>query len=389
MQRFNHILCVVEPGATPKLAVERAVALAENNQAQLTVVSILEDLPVRSSEDIQGISMSELQAAIMAKQQLELERMVSSMGKNDLIRTKVLTGVAFLALIREVLKQKIDLVIKSAEEKEGFMGKLFGSSDMHLLMEFIWDKYDGVTNYILEVDSNENFTLPRTFGPDLNHQVVNDFVFGTEYFWRVKAQHFLDISDWSEVWKFTTVNTIILESPENGATNVLQCPRYTWEKIDGASRYLLWVDTDESFSNPLQVTADSAFFQCQSSLEKETIYYWKVRGQAGASISDWSEVWSFETEGYDGIEENFDNNVLQMYPNPNNGEFTIQINSLTNDVYEISVVDLVGKELYKLEMNCNVGDNIQKLNLQKLEKGIYLVHLRKGEQTVTKKLFVR
>jgi len=264
-----------------------------------------------------------------------------------------------------------------------------GSSDMHLLLEFIWDKYDGVTNYILEVDSNENFTLPRTFGPDQNHQVVNDFVFGIEYFWRVKAQHFLDISDWSEVWTFTTVNTIILESPENGATNVLQCPRYTWEKIDGTSRYLLWVDTDESFSNPLQAYSDSAFFQCQSSLERETIYYWKVRGQAGASISDWSEVWSFETEGYDGIEENFDNNVLQMYPNPNNGEFTIQINSLTNGIYEISVVDLVGKELYKLEMNCNVGDNIQKLNLQKLEKGIYLVHLRKGEQTVTKKLFVR
>jgi len=264
-----------------------------------------------------------------------------------------------------------------------------GSSDMHLLMEFIWDEYDGVTNYILEVDSNENFTLPRTFGPDQNHQLVNDFVFGTEYFWRVKAQHFLDISDWSEVWSFTTVNTILLESPENGATNVLQCPRYTWEEIEGASRYILWVDTDESFTNPMQVISDSAFFQCQSSLEKKTVYYWKVRGQAGASVSDWSEVWSFETEGYDDIEENFDNNVLQMYPNPNNGEFTIQINSLTKGTYEISVVDLVGKELYNLEMNCNVGDNMHKLNLQSLENGIYLVHLRNGERVITKKLFIR
>ena len=31
MQRFKNILCVVEPGAARKLAVERAVALAENN----------------------------------------------------------------------------------------------------------------------------------------------------------------------------------------------------------------------------------------------------------------------------------------------------------------------------------------------------------------------
>jgi len=132
MKRFKNILFVADAELNGGDAFERAVTLAENNQAQLTVVSILEELPAPGNEEIQGISMSELQAAIMAKQQLELERMVSSMGKNDLIRTKVLTGVAFLALIREVLKQKIDLLIKTAE-KEGVMDRLFGSSDMHLL----------------------------------------------------------------------------------------------------------------------------------------------------------------------------------------------------------------------------------------------------------------
>ena len=105
------------------------------------------------------------------------------------------------------------------------------SEDVDLLVEFTWNEYEGVTNYILEVDSNENFTLPRTFGPDENHQVVKDFVFGKEYFWRVKAQHFADISEWSEIWSFTTTNTIVLTSPENEETNVLQCPRYTWEKV--------------------------------------------------------------------------------------------------------------------------------------------------------------
>ncbi len=132
MKRFKNILFVADAELNGGDAFERAVTLAENNQAQLTVVSILEELPAPGNEEVQGISMSELQAAIMAKQQLELERMVSSMGKNDLIRTKVLTGVAFLALIREVLKQKIDLLIKTAE-KEGVMDRLFGSSDMHLL----------------------------------------------------------------------------------------------------------------------------------------------------------------------------------------------------------------------------------------------------------------
>jgi len=264
-----------------------------------------------------------------------------------------------------------------------------GGSNLDLMLDFDWSEYEGVTNYILEIDSNQNFLLPRTFGPDQNFETVNDFVFGTEYFWRVKAQHFEDISDWSETWTFTTTNTIVLESPANEATNVLQCPRYTWNEVKGASKYHLWVDTDMNFSNPMKVNADSAFYQCQSSLERKTIYYWKVRGQAGASISDWSEVWSFETEGYDGIDENLDKNALQIYPNPSDGEFTVQINSLTNGVYQVSVVDLVGKELYQQEMNCSAGSNVQKLNLHYLESGIYLVHIRKGEGTITKKLFIK
>lgn len=264
-----------------------------------------------------------------------------------------------------------------------------GSAELDLLLEFEWSEYEGVTNYILEIDSNENFVLPRTFGPDQNFETVNDFVFGTEYFWRVKAQHFADLSDWSETWSFTTTNTIILESPEDVATNVLQCPRYVWEAVVGASRYELWVDTDMNFSDPMMVTIDSAFFQCQSSLDRKTMYYWKVRGLAGASISDWSEVWSFETEGYDGIDENLENNALHIYPNPSDGEFTVQINSLTNGVYQVSVVDLVGKELYQQEMNCSSGSNMQKLNLQHLEKGLYLVNIRKGEGTITKKLFIK
>jgi hypothetical protein len=89
------------------------------------------------------------------------------------------------------------------------------------------------------------------------------------------------------------------------------------------------------------------------------------------------------------VDENLDSKLLQIYPNPNNGEFTVQINSLNNGLYELSVVDLVGKELYKEEINCNAGSNIQKLNLQQLEKGIYLVHIRKGEGTITKKLFIK
>lgn len=133
MKRFKNILFVADSELKGGDAFERAVTLAENNQARLTVVSIVEGLPVRISEEIQGISLTELRDAIMDKRQSQLETMVTSIGKKIPISSKVLTGVDFLVLIREVLSKKIDLLIKTAAEEEGIMGRLFGSSDMHLL----------------------------------------------------------------------------------------------------------------------------------------------------------------------------------------------------------------------------------------------------------------
>jgi len=42
MKRLQDILCVVEAGDTSKDALERAVTLAQNNQASLTAVAVAE-----------------------------------------------------------------------------------------------------------------------------------------------------------------------------------------------------------------------------------------------------------------------------------------------------------------------------------------------------------
>jgi len=132
MRRFKNILFVADSELKSSNAFEWAVSLAENNQANLTVVSILEGLPTGHSQKIHGVSMTELQDTIMGKRQLQLESLVASMRKKIQVNTKVLTGTPFLALIREVLRHKRDLVIKTAEEG-GVMDRLFGSMDMHIL----------------------------------------------------------------------------------------------------------------------------------------------------------------------------------------------------------------------------------------------------------------
>ena len=41
MKRFENILCVLVPSEASEATLERAVALAENNQSQLTVVEVI------------------------------------------------------------------------------------------------------------------------------------------------------------------------------------------------------------------------------------------------------------------------------------------------------------------------------------------------------------
>ena len=133
MKRFKNILFVADSELKGGDALERAVTLAEHNQAELTVVSFMDEFPTDVGVEIQGISMIKLRDTLLEKQQLLLETMVTSIGDKQIpIKTKVLTGVAFLAIIQEVLSNKNDLLVKTVEE-EGVLEILFGSSDMHLL----------------------------------------------------------------------------------------------------------------------------------------------------------------------------------------------------------------------------------------------------------------
>lgn len=132
MNRFKNILCVVESGDINKPALERAVTLAENNQSSLTVVEVIERISAGIGMPEGGPISADLQAAMVAAHQQSLEKLIEPYSKRVAIKTGVLTGVPFLEIIREVLVNERDLVIKIPEHQNWF-DRLFGSDDMHLL----------------------------------------------------------------------------------------------------------------------------------------------------------------------------------------------------------------------------------------------------------------
>jgi nucleotide-binding universal stress UspA family protein len=132
MKHFRQILLVLDPLEPCVSLVERAVAFAENSQADLTVASVLPRLVVAAGLPGDGPITTDLQDRLEAEQRQGLAVLADPFRERLAIRIKVLTGTPFLEVVREVLRGAHNLVIRAAENP-GWLDRLLGSDDMHLL----------------------------------------------------------------------------------------------------------------------------------------------------------------------------------------------------------------------------------------------------------------
>ncbi len=132
MQRFNKILCVLEHGEASKLALEKAAALAENNQAELTVVDVIPRISAGIGLPDGGPISQDLQVAMVQEQEKRMESMTEPYRQRLNVREKVLLGTPFLEVIREILRNGHDVVVK-CPESPGWLDRFFSGDDMHLL----------------------------------------------------------------------------------------------------------------------------------------------------------------------------------------------------------------------------------------------------------------
>lgn len=85
-----------------------------------------------------------------------------------------------------------------------------------------------------------------------------------------------------------------------------------------------------------------------------------------------------------GIEE-INSEDWNIYPNPNNGLFTLQFASSVS-INEIRIYSIVGKEVMYQKVN-DIREKIE-LNLLDQSEGIYFIHVNTGERKFTKKVIV-
>ncbi len=133
MKQFKNIL-FVQGTYHSKRVLDQAFGLAARNNAKLKIVEVFEDI----SDDLRNQikSMHAITINEILEQQLN-QRLAEVINQRQTqkskISSKVLYGTPFLEIIREILRDKHDLVIVGTEGKEAFQGSLLGSTVMHLM----------------------------------------------------------------------------------------------------------------------------------------------------------------------------------------------------------------------------------------------------------------
>jgi len=134
MKRFKNILLVCDFKTKQNVAVERAVSLAQQNEARLTVIAVVKDIPADMGMAITAITPQEVFQLVIDDQQKRVDVLVADMSKQGVeVESMVVAGTPFLEIIRKVLRDKHDLVILAAEGKNAIKKRLFGSTSMHLM----------------------------------------------------------------------------------------------------------------------------------------------------------------------------------------------------------------------------------------------------------------
>ena len=134
MKRFKNILLVCNFDARPHIAVDRAVSLAKHNEAQLTVFTVVKERSVDARMVFTHMPLEELHSRVIDDYRKKVDALAADIGRHGVdVRSQVVTGIPFLEIIRQVLRDKHDLVILASEGKGGIQDRLFGATSMHLM----------------------------------------------------------------------------------------------------------------------------------------------------------------------------------------------------------------------------------------------------------------
>lgn len=241
----------------------------------------------------------------------------------------------------------------------------------------------GTRKYEFWVDSTNAFLTPVVFywdstktkiasGDTIAEFILDTIPFGSK-FMKFRCISKFDTSKWSNIISFNMINKVTLSSPDNGATNVACNTTISWKPLAGCVQYILEYDTLTNFSTKTTIiTSDTSYTgPLTGYLKKLTTYYWRVWGITLTDTTPQVNQWSFTTGFGVGMEEDRTTSI-SVHPNP--ASDYVFISTPQEQVKEVIIRDILGNIVKVVSAQENV--KTQKINVQDLVRGIYLIEIK-------------
>lgn len=95
-----------------------------------------------------------------------------------------------------------------------------------------------------------------------------------------------------------------------------------------------------------------------------------------------------DTCSLQGINDVFVNNHLDIFPNPNNGQFNVSFQTEKVDNYTVKVTNTIGQTVYEEKLTDFSGTYSNKIDIKSFGKGIYMLSVSNSGNEMVKKVMV-
>jgi len=114
-----------------------------------------------------------------------------------------------------------------------------------------------------------------------------------------------------------------------------------------------------------------------------------VMGVNDCGESEFSELLEITLDNTVGIDNKLSSSSIHVLPNPNNGEFKLEISTGNEEKVRIRIIDVVGNTIYEeSEAILNTGFS-QKFDLKNYRQGLYFILIEGGDTNTVKKFVIQ
>lgn len=123
-------------------------------------------------------------------------------------------------------------------------------------------------------------------------------------------------------------------------------------------------------------------------LSANTAYEYRIRSQCSGGLSSpWSSIETFTTLPLKEISNEF--SLMSVYPNPSNGNFTVQFPELQDagGTY-IFIKNIVGEEVYADKIDISSAIQKEIILNKNIPEGMYIVNIKTNDRIVSQKILI-